>query len=115
MAGCGKQTNDVERHCPEIARNTAWLAGSRKTRCSSMKTIRHTDTLAYHGGVQVFADRDDAGDHYIDVRTDSHGGIDRYAVVEFSAECLVGVCSGRFRRAARSEITRCTTVTPPSG
>ena len=53
-----------------------------------MKKIRHTDTLAYHDGIQVFMARDEAGARYVGMLMDSPDGVDRYAVVEVSAESL---------------------------
>ena len=51
-----------------------------------MKQIRHTGTLVYYDGVQVFSGRDVAGGRYIGVLADSRKGTDRYVVVEVSAE-----------------------------
>ena len=53
-----------------------------------MKKIRYTDTLVYYDGIQVFAARDEAGGRYVGVLMDFPDGIDRYAVVEISAESL---------------------------
>ena len=51
------------------------LAGVR-----AMKTIRHTDTLVYYDGVQVFEGRDPIGGHYIGVMIDSQDDADIYLV-----------------------------------
>ena len=51
-----------------------------------MKQIRHTGTLVYYDGVQVFSGRDEAGARYIGVLADSSNSSDSYVVVEVSAE-----------------------------
>ena len=51
-----------------------------------MKQIRHTDTLVYYYGVQVFSGRDVAGGRYIGVLADSADSSDSYVVVEVSSE-----------------------------
>ena len=51
-----------------------------------MMQIRHTDTLVYYEGVQVFEGTDEAGGRYIGVLADSLDGTDRYFVVEVSDE-----------------------------
>jgi hypothetical protein len=55
-----------------------------------MKTIRHTATLFYYDGVQVFEARDAIGGHYIAVMVEPVDGFDRYL--------LAGVEPGRLRR-----------------
>ena len=56
--------------------------------CRAMKTIRHTETLVYYDGAQVFAGRDTIDYCYIGVMVDSLGGADRYVVAGVSEECL---------------------------
>ena len=46
-----------------------------------MKTIKHTKTLVYHDGVQVFAGQDADGGNYIGAMIDTVGDADRYLVV----------------------------------
>lgn len=46
-----------------------------------MKTIRHTDTLVYYDGIQVFEGRDPIGGHYVGVMVDSLDDADLYLVV----------------------------------
>jgi len=53
-----------------------------------MKTIRHTATLYYYDGVQVFEGRDAIGGHYVAMLVGSEGGADRYLVVGASPENL---------------------------
>ena len=45
-----------------------------------MKTIRHTDTLVYYDGIQVFEGRDPIGGHYVGVMVDSLDDADVYLV-----------------------------------
>ena len=45
-----------------------------------MKTIRHTDTLVYYDGVQVFEGRDSIGGHFVGVMIDSLDDSDVYLV-----------------------------------
>ena len=45
-----------------------------------MKTIRHTDTLVYYDGVQVFEGRYPIGGHYVGVMIDSLDNADVYLV-----------------------------------
>ena len=45
-----------------------------------MKTIRHTTTLFYYDGPQVFEARDVIGGHYVAVMVEPEGGQDRYLV-----------------------------------
>ena len=53
-----------------------------------MKQIRHTGTLVYYNGTQVFEGRDVAGGRYIGVLADSRQDGARYVVVEVSTERL---------------------------
>ena len=53
-----------------------------------MKTIKHTTTLFYYDGVQVFAGEDGTGDHYVGAMTDSVGDADRYLVVAAARDPL---------------------------
>ena len=53
-----------------------------------MKTIKHTNTLVYHDGVQVFAGEDAVGDHYVGAMIDAVGDSDRYLVVAASPDLL---------------------------
>ncbi|MCY4653067.1 MAG: hypothetical protein OXC95_07875, partial [Dehalococcoidia bacterium] len=48
--------------------------------CEVMKTIRHTDTLVFYDGVQVFEGRDPIGEHYVGVMIDSLETSDVYLV-----------------------------------
>ena len=45
-----------------------------------MKTIRHTDTLVYYDGVQVFEGQDSVGGHFVGVMIDSLEDADVYLV-----------------------------------
>ena len=45
-----------------------------------MKTIRHTDTLVYYDGIQVFEGCDPTGERYIGVMIDSQDDADVYLV-----------------------------------
>ncbi len=45
-----------------------------------MKTIRHTDTLVYYDGIQVFEGRDPTGERYVGVMIDSLDDVDIYLV-----------------------------------
>ena len=42
-----------------------------------MKPIKHTNTLVYYDGVQVFAGQDAVGDHYIGAMIDTVGDADQ--------------------------------------
>ncbi|MBK6728413.1 MAG: hypothetical protein IPG63_14450 [Xanthomonadales bacterium] len=53
-----------------------------------MKTIRHTSTLFYYDGPQVFEARDAIGGHYVGVMVDPDRGIDRYLVAGIEPERL---------------------------
>ncbi len=53
-----------------------------------MKTIKHTNTLVYYDGVQVFAGRDAVGDHYVGAMIDTVGDANRYLVVAVAADLL---------------------------
>ena len=53
-----------------------------------MKTIKHTNTLVYYDGVQVFAGQDAAGDHYVSAMIDTVGNADRYLVVAVAPDPL---------------------------
>ncbi len=53
-----------------------------------MKTIKHTNTLVYYDGVQVFAGQDHVGDHYVGTMIDTVGDADRYLVVAVAADPL---------------------------
>ena len=53
-----------------------------------MKTIKHTNTLVYYDGVQVFAGQDDVGDHYVGAVIDTVGDADQYLVVAVAADPL---------------------------
>ena len=53
-----------------------------------MKTIRHTTTLFYYDGPQVFEARDAIGGHYVAVMVDPQNGIDRYLVAGVDPERL---------------------------
>ena len=59
-----------------------------------MKQIRHTGTLVYYDGIQVFSGRDEAGACYIGVLADSSSGSGSYVVVEVSAERMHGFHTG---------------------
>ncbi len=53
-----------------------------------MKTIKHTNTLVYYDGVQVFAGQDDVGDHYVGAMIDTVGDANRYLVVAVATDPL---------------------------
>jgi hypothetical protein len=53
-----------------------------------MKTIKHTKTLVYYDGVQVFAGQDAGGDNYIGAMIDAVGNADRYLVVAVAPDPL---------------------------
>ena len=55
-----------------------------------MRTIRHTNTLSYCDGPQVFEARDTIGGHYVAVMVEQSGGCDSYLVA--------GVAPGRLRQ-----------------
>ena len=59
-----------------------------------MRHIRHTSTLFYYDGPQVFEARDAIGGHYIAVLTPSDGGDDRYLVAGVEPERLRQFRSG---------------------
>src|SRR5579862_7765911 len=53
-----------------------------------MKTIRHSTTLFYYDGTQVFEARDSIGGHYIAVMVEPVDGHDRYLVAGVAPERL---------------------------
>jgi hypothetical protein len=53
-----------------------------------MKLIRHTATLYFYDGPQVFEARDDGEGHYIAVMVEPDGGQDQYLVAEVDPERL---------------------------
>ena len=53
-----------------------------------MKTIKHTNTLVYYDGVQVFAGQDAVGSHYIGAMIDTVGDADQYLVVAVAPDSL---------------------------
>ena len=53
-----------------------------------MKTIKHTNTLVYYDGVQVFAGQDDVGDHCVGAMIDTVGDADHYLVVTVGPDPL---------------------------
>lgn len=53
-----------------------------------MKTIRHTTTLFYYDGPQVFEARDAIGGHYVAVMVHPKGGLDQYLVAGVEPERL---------------------------
>ncbi len=53
-----------------------------------MKTIRHTTTLFYYDGPQVFEARDAIGGHYVAVMVEPQDGKDRYLVAGVEPERL---------------------------
>jgi hypothetical protein len=59
-----------------------------------MRTIRHTTTLFYYDGPQVFEARDTIGGHYIAVAVESDTVSDRYLVAGVSPESLRRFRSG---------------------
>jgi len=59
-----------------------------------MKTIRHTRTLFYYDGSQVFEARDAIGGHYVAVMVEPESGRDRYLVVAVASERLRQFLSG---------------------
>ena len=56
----------------------------------TMKTIKHTNTLVYYDGVQVFAGQDAGGDHYVGAMIDTVGNADRYLVVATGPDRCAG-------------------------
>ena len=59
-----------------------------------MKTIRHTTTLFYYDGPQVFEARDTIGGHYVAVMVEPENGSDRYLVAGVAPERLRQFRSG---------------------
>lgn len=59
-----------------------------------MKTIRHTTTLFYYDGPQVFEARDAIGGHYVAVMVEPQDGQDRYLVAGVAPERLRQFRSG---------------------
>jgi hypothetical protein len=59
-----------------------------------MKTIRHTNTLFYYEGPQIFEARDTIGGHYIAVAVESETAQNRYLVAGVSPERLHQFRSG---------------------
>ena len=59
-----------------------------KNRGILMKTIRHTTTLFYYDGPQIFEARDAIGGHYIAVMVGLESGDDRYLVAGVEPERL---------------------------
>ena len=55
---------------------------------SIMKSIRHTATLDYYDGPQIFEASDAVGGHYVCVMVEPDGGQDQYLVVEVQGERL---------------------------
>ena len=53
-----------------------------------MTTIKHTNTLVYYDGVQVFAGQDAGGDNYIGAMIHTVGDADRYLVVAAAPDPL---------------------------
>src|ERR1035441_4037089 len=53
-----------------------------------MKTIRHSTTLFYYDGPQVFEARDPIGGHYVAVMIEAEHGHDRYLVAGVEPERL---------------------------
>ena len=53
-----------------------------------MKTIRHTTTLFYYDGPQVFEARDTIGGHYVSLMVEPQNGQDRYLVAGVEPERL---------------------------
>ena len=53
-----------------------------------MKTVRHTTTLFYYDGPQVFEARDAIGGHYVGVTVEPQDGQDRYLVAGVEPERL---------------------------
>src|SRR5271165_6241073 len=59
-----------------------------------MKTIRHTATLFYYDGPQVFEARDGIGGHYVAMMVEPEGDQDRYLVAGVAPERLRQFRSG---------------------
>ena len=53
-----------------------------------MKTIRHTTSLFYYDGLQVFEAQDTIGGHYVGVMVGPENGSDRYLVAGVPLELL---------------------------
>ena len=60
-----------------------------------MKTVRAFNVLDYYDGIEIFAARDERGEHYLGSRIDTSGDHDRYAVVAVRSERLREFCSGK--------------------
>ena len=58
-----------------------------------MTTIKHTKTLVYYDGVQLFAGRDAGGDNYVGAMIDAEGDADRYLVFATAAGSLARLCA----------------------
>ena len=59
-----------------------------------MTAIKHSRTLVYYEGVQVFAGQDDKGDNYVGAMIDTVGEADRYLVVATAKESLARLLAG---------------------
>ncbi len=59
-----------------------------------MRSVRHTATLVYYDGVQVFEGRDPIGGHYVGVMVDAVDDADRYLVTGVAPERLRQFRSG---------------------
>ena len=60
-----------------------------------MNTIKHTNTLVYYDGVQVFTGQDATGADYIGAMIDTVGNADRYLVVGVPPYSLRRFYAGR--------------------
>ena len=59
-----------------------------------MATIKHSKTLIYYDGVQVFVGQDAGGDNYVGAMIDAVGDADRYLVVATDEESLARLHAG---------------------
>ena len=75
-----------------MANDTLGQRSNASAKCQQsaddMKTIKHTNTLVYYDGVQVFAGQDAAGDHYVGAMIDTVGDADQYLVVTVGLDPL---------------------------
>ena len=68
--------------------------GHQREGGDDMTTIKHSRTLVYYDGVQVFAGRDSGGGNYVGAMIDTVGDADRYLVVATAAEALARLYAG---------------------
>ena len=69
-------------------RSTKYRCVKRQASSCVMKTIRHTSTLFYYDGIQVFEALDAIGGHYIAVLAESVDDVDHYILAGVEPEKL---------------------------